>query len=286
MSEDEARREVLRWLALYRDLGADELRLPDAPADVAPPPEAPAVARPRTAPARPSQPGEETPALRSAPPLFAPDALSPDAERIAEVVDLDDPAVALARLRSDVVGDCRRCRLCEQRSKVVFGVGDPRAPVMFVGEGPGADEDRIGEPFVGRAGQLLDKILAAMGLARGQVYIGNIVKCRPPENRAPLPDEAATCTPFLAAQIAIIKPQVIVALGKVALEGLIAQEVPGITRVRGQWFDYRGIPVLATFHPAYLLRNPNAKRPVWEDMLAVLARIGLKPPPRGSRDPA
>ncbi len=281
MSEDEARREVLRWLALYRDLGVGELRLPEAPAGVAPSPEAAGAPA-----AHAAQAGVDAPLLRSAPVLFAPDALSPDAERIAEVVDLEDPAVALARLRSDVIGDCRRCRLCEQRSKVVFGVGDARARLMFVGEGPGADEDRIGEPFVGRAGQLLDKILAAMGLARGQVYIGNIVKCRPPENRAPLPDEAATCTPFLAAQIAIIKPQVIVALGKVALEGLIGQEVPGITRVRGQWFDYRGIPVLATFHPAYLLRNPNAKRPVWEDMLAVLARIGLQPPPRGSRDPA
>lgn len=285
MTDEDARREVLRWLTLYRDLGADVVALGErsSPSSLATPTATPDSAGPAGGEA-PKGGGETIHA--AAPALFAPDELAPDADQIAEAVKLADPAAALARLRSDVIGECRRCRLCEQRSKVVFGVGDPRARLMFIGEGPGADEDRIGEPFVGRAGQLLDRIIVAMGLERSQVYIGNIVKCRPPENRAPLPDEAATCLPFLAAQIAIIKPEVIVALGKVALEGLVAQEVAGITRVRGQWFDYRGIPVLATFHPAYLLRNPAAKRPVWEDMLQVLARLGRQPPPRGARDPA
>ena len=203
-----------------------------------------------------------------------------DAAAIAAILEAERgrPEAALERLRADVIGDCRRCRLCEARTKLVFGVGDPRARLMFVGEGPGADEDLKGEPFVGRAGQLLDKIIAAMGLSRSQVYIANIVKCRPPNNRTPLPDERAACIGFLRAQIRAIKPEILVALGKTAVEGLTGLELPGITRVRGAWYEFEGTPLKVTFHPAYLLRNPPAKRPVWEDMQDVMRRLGLPLP--------
>ncbi len=185
----------------------------------------------------------------------------------------------LARIREEM-GECRRCRLAEGRSQIVFGTGNPRARVLFVGEGPGADEDRVGEPFVGRAGQLLtDIIQKGMGLKRSDVYIANVVKCRPPENRKPLPDEMAACLPFLEAQIAAVSPEVIVALGATALEALLGRQAP-ITRVRGRWVDWRGVPLMPTFHPSYLLRNPAAKREVWQDIQAVMARLGLEPPAR------
>jgi DNA polymerase len=205
------------------------------------------------------------------------DALA-DHQRMRDLVHLGDPPRALRALRDDVIGDCRRCGLCHGRNKIVFGVGSPTARLMFVGEGPGVDEDRKGEPFVGRAGQLLDRILGAMGLDRSQVYIGNVVKCRPPDNRVPNPDEAATCVPFLRAQIAIIRPEVIVALGRTALEGLLGQKVASMSRVRGDWMSFEGIPLMPTFHPAYLLRSPQAKRPVWEDMKTVLAKLELPVP--------
>lgn len=174
----------------------------------------------------------------------------------------------LEDIRKDI-GDCTRCRLCKERTHIVFGVGNPEARLMFVGEGPGRDEDRQGEPFVGRAGQLLNKIIEAMGMKREDVYIGNIVKCRPPENRAPLPDEAATCMPFLERQIVAVKPQVIVCLGSVAMQYLLGTERK-ISTIRGLWQDYQGIRVMPTYHPAFLLRNPNMKRPVWEDMQKVM----------------
>lgn len=191
-------------------------------------------------------------------------------------------AEALERLRVETLGECQRCALWKGRTRLVFGTGNPEARLLFVGEGPGADEDRIGEPFVGKAGKLLDRIIGAMGLSREEVYIANVVKCRPPGNRAPLPDESATCLPFLHEQIRIIQPEVIVTLGRTALEGLLGEPVRSITRSRGRWFRAAGVPVMATFHPAYLLRNPTAKRPVWEDMQEVLARLGLSPPPRQS----
>lgn len=185
----------------------------------------------------------------------------------------------LARIRAEM-GECRRCRLAEGRSQIVFGTGNPRARVLFVGEGPGADEDRVGEPFVGRAGQLLtDIVQKGMGLKRSDVYIANVVKCRPPENRKPLPEEMAACLPFLEAQIAAVSPEVIVALGATALEALLGRQAP-ITRVRGRWMDWRGVPLMPTFHPSYLLRNPAAKREVWQDIQAVMARLGLEPPAR------
>ncbi len=175
---------------------------------------------------------------------------------------------------------CVKCReLAGCRQNVVFGVGNQQAELMFIGEAPGADEDEQGEPFVGRAGQLLTKIIEAMGLKREEVYIANVLKCRPPENRKPLPDEMTNCLPFLLRQIELIQPKIIVALGATAMQGLVNVDL-GITKMRGTWYDYKGIPVMPTFHPAYLLRNPPAKRPVWDDMKAVVAKLGRELPPQ------
>jgi uracil-DNA glycosylase family 4 len=175
---------------------------------------------------------------------------------------------ALAAIRADI-GDCTRCKLHTLgRTQIVFGVGNPEADLMFVGEAPGADEDEQGIPFIGRAGQLLTKIIEAIDLRREDVYIANIIKCRPPQNRNPEPDEVASCEPFLFRQIDVIKPRVIVALGKYAAQTLLRTETP-ISRLRGQLFDYRGAKLIPTFHPAYLLRNPSSKREVWEDMKLV-----------------
>jgi DNA polymerase len=177
----------------------------------------------------------------------------------------------------DEMGDCKRCDLWQSRTKLVFGDGSPRAELMFVGEGPGADEDAQGLPFVGRAGQLLNKMIAAMGKRREDVYIGNIVKSRPPENRAPHPDEVAACLPFLLKQIQVIRPRVIVCLGSVALQNLLGNKL-AISRVRGQWQLYHDIRVMPTYHPAYLLRNADAKKPVWEDLQLVMAELGWPMP--------
>jgi DNA polymerase len=172
------------------------------------------------------------------------------------------------------LGDCRRCGLCEGRSTIVFGDGNPDAAILFVGEGPGAEEDRRGLPFVGRAGELLTKMIErGMGLPRSAVYICNIVKCRPPGNREPLPQEIAACRPFLDAQIDAVAPQVIVALGRPATSLLLGRDV-SITRVRGVWQEYRGMPVMPTFHPAFVLRQytEENRRLVWQDLKAALAR--------------
>jgi len=183
-------------------------------------------------------------------------------------------ADALAAVRADI-GDCTRCKLHTMgRTQVVFGVGNPDADLMFVGEAPGADEDVQGIPFVGRAGQLLTKIIEAIGLTRDEVYIANVIKCRPPGNRNPEPDEVETCEPFLFQQIDVIKPKVIVALGKFGAQTLLRTLDP-ISRLRGRVYDYRGAKLIPTFHPAYLLRNPSSKREVWEDMK--LVRELLKP---------
>lgn len=181
------------------------------------------------------------------------------------------PAEGLALIREEI-GDCRRCRLCEKRTQIVFGVGSPQARLMFVGEGPGADEDAQGEPFVGRAGQLLTRIIESMGFRREDVYIANVVKCRPPENRTPLPDEVGTCSPFLFRQILAIRPRVIVCLGTPAAQTVLGTRET-ITRLRGAFREVSGFQVMPTFHPAYLLRNPAAKREVWEDMKKVLALL-------------
>jgi DNA polymerase len=170
----------------------------------------------------------------------------------------------LEAIREDI-GDCRRCTLCRSRTRIVFGAGSPKARLMFIGEGPGQDEDRAGEPFVGAAGQLLTRIIAAMGLRREDVYIANVVKCRPPENRPPEPDEIATCSQFLRRQIAAIRPALICLLGSCAAQSLLNTTEP-ISRLRGRFFEFQGIRVLPTYHPAYLLRHPEQKRAVWEDM--------------------
>jgi len=179
---------------------------------------------------------------------------------------------ALAAIRDDI-GDCTRCKLHTGRKNIVFGVGNPESPLMFVGEGPGADEDEQGIPFVGRAGGLLTQIITAMGYERDAVYIANIVKCRPPGNRAPEPDEIAACGPFLRRQIEAIKPRVIVALGSTAAQALLGTTQP-ISRLRGRFHDLDGVRVMPTFHPSYLLRTPSAKRDVWEDMKLVMKALG------------
>lgn len=174
---------------------------------------------------------------------------------------------------------CTQCALHTSRSRIVFGVGSPEAEVVFVGEGPGREEDIQGEPFVGRAGQLLTRIITSMGFSRQEVYICNAVKCRPPDNRTPTVEEIATCRPYLEAQIDAIRPKVIVALGNPAVRALLNIS-KGISHLRGSFLEWRGIKVMPTFHPAYLLRNPKAKRQVWDDMKLVLAEIGRTPPER------
>jgi DNA polymerase len=182
-----------------------------------------------------------------------------------------DAGLALSRVRAEI-GDCTRCRLCSGRTQIVFGVGHPRARLMFVGEAPGQEEDLRGEPFVGRAGQLLDKMIASIGMRREEVYIANVVKCRPPDNRNPQPDEMDTCLPFLTGQIEAIRPAVLVALGKIAASALLREEI-AITRERGRMRAFLGIPLMPTFHPAYLLRQytPENRRAVYEDLLQVKA---------------
>ncbi|WP_240807181.1 uracil-DNA glycosylase [Polyangium spumosum] len=230
------------------------------PASFTAPPERPqAHAAPQWTPQAPPAPQR--------PAAARPEALTPEAR-----------AVRLQMLASEVAG-CTRCRLCETRTQTVFSRGNPLSELLFVGEGPGSEEDLQGEPFVGPAGQLLDRMIAAMGYRRDEVYICNIVKCRPPENRKPQPEEMEACKGWLAAQLELLRPKYIVALGATAIQGLIGTS-EGITRLRGKWKMYRGIPVMPTFHPAYLLRQPSAKREVWSDLQEVMARLGKKPPAR------
>jgi DNA polymerase len=191
-------------------------------------------------------------------------------------VTMAAPPGGLTAIR-DELGDCQRCKLKDQRTNIVFGVGHADAPLVFVGEAPGADEDRTGEPFVGAAGQLLTKMIEAMGLSRDEVYICNILKCRPPGNRNPEPDEIAECEPFLKKQLAALRPRMIVTLGKFAAQCLLRSTAP-ISKLRGAWHEYEGIPLMPTFHPAFLLRTPSAKREVWADLQAVmreLDRLGI-----------
>ncbi len=209
------------------------------------------------------------PAAKSAPPM--PSAPGQSLFEIVNRVEGD----TLQRIREDI-GDCTRCRLHKARTNIVFGVGNPKAELVFVGEGPGHDEDMQGEPFVGRAGKLLTQMIEAMSLRREDVYICNVVKCRPPENRLPEKDEIATCSPFLLRQLDVIRPKVICCLGACAAQTLLETN-QGISRYRGEWFDFRGAKMIATYHPAYLLRNPNAKPEVWKDLQKVMAHLGLQP---------
>jgi uracil-DNA glycosylase family 4 len=204
-----------------------------------------------------------------------------------------DPVAALKLIREDL-GDCTRCKLHKQgRKQIVFGVGNPRAELMFVGEGPGADEDAQGEPFVGRAGQLLNNMIKAMGLRREDVYIANVVKCRPPGNRTPERDECETCSPFLIRQIAVIKPKVVVALGAVSAKNLLAINAP-MSELRGRFYDFKpagargsdpswpGARLAVTYHPAFLLRDPRQKGEAWKDLQMVMKYLGIEPPKKAA----
>ncbi len=201
----------------------------------------------------------------------------PDKEPVSAVdqlqQDVSTPHIpkSMAELET-IVSGCSLCPLCEQRNKIVFGAGNPQARLVLVGEAPGREEDEKGYPFVGEAGKLLDKILLAMHLSREEVYICNVLKCRPPDNRDPQPDEIASCEPFLKQQLALIQPELIVTLGRFAAQELLKTKEP-IGKLRGNWHEYEGIPLMPTFHPAYLLRNPSGKRPVWEDMKQVMQRL-------------
>jgi DNA polymerase len=193
---------------------------------------------------------------------------------------VSDPAKALRIIREDI-GDCKRCVLHKQgRKQIVFGVGNPNADLMFIGEAPGADEDQQGEPFVGRAGQLLNNMIKAMGLRREDVYIANIIKCRPPGNRTPERDECETCSPFLMRQIEVVKPKAIVALGAVAAKTLLAINAP-MSEFRGHWYDFRGTKLAVTYHPAFLLRDPRQKKETWKDLQMVMKELGLPVPTKG-----
>ena len=257
-------------------------------------PRRPAPARSHTPPSAPAL--QPAPASKPAPTFARPAAPKPPIEQTlslalpgeepaaapAAVLSPEAKAAAFAELRERATGCVKCAHLASSRKNVVFGVGSLDAELMFIGEAPGADEDEQGEPFVGKAGQLLTKIIQAMGLTRDTVYIGNILKCRPDTpgqaagNRKPTPDEMKTCIPYLHEQIDLIRPKVIVALGATAVEGLLGKTI-GITRLRGNWKTYRGTPLMPTYHPAYLLRNqaPSEKRRVWEDMLQVMEKLGL-----------
>src|SRR5579863_3722771 len=227
---------------------------------------------------RPSEQREEMPRIaRAAAAVIPEDDLiaAPRPEAAAT-----DPVQALRLIREDI-GDCTRCKLHEQgRKQIVFGVGNPNADLMFIGEAPGADEDAKGEPFVGRAGQLLNNMIKAMGINREDVYIANIIKCRPPGNRTPERDECETCSPFLMRQIAAIKPKAIVALGAVAAKTLLAINAP-MSEFRGHWYDFRGTKLAVTYHPAFLLRDPRQKKETWKDLQMVMKELGLAVPAKG-----
>ena len=233
--------------------------------------EAPAVAYPVEAAAAPRR--QPTAAKMAVPAALPPIVAPPAGPSLFDEKIADD---TLLKIREDL-GDCTRCKLHKGRNKLVFGDGNPKAQLVFVGEGPGADEDMQGLPFVGRAGKLLTQMIEAMGLKRDDVYICNVVKCRPPQNRAPEPDEVETCSPYLLRQIDVIHPKVIVCLGAVAAKTLL-NTTRGISNFRGEWLDWRGHKLMATYHPAYLLRNPPAKADVWKDLQKVMAELGLALP--------
>lgn len=277
--------QIEEQLKFYRDIGVTNLegsaRAPKAahrtgfgprasPAITAPP-VASSAAKPAT------EPTTHQPAVTTEEPQSRQTALFGEIGLVGESVNsrtknvslrvIETPDVSLEAISEDI-GDCHRCKLHEHRRTIVFGEGNPHAELVFIGEGPGADEDSTGRPFVGRAGQLLDKIIAAIGLKREDVYIANVVKCRPPGNRTPERDEVDTCERFLFRQLAFIKPKVIVALGAPAFQCLLRTR-ESISRARGEWRDLDGVRLMPTFHPAFLLRSPDKKREVWEDMKKV-----------------
>jgi DNA polymerase len=256
--------DVLRHVEWLRESGVREVEPRAAAArEPVPPRRAPAAAVLGERASQDSAPAQAAPS--TTPPRYA-------------LADKGCGSDALLATRQEL-GECSRCKLAGGRKTLVFGVGDPRAELVFVGEGPGADEDEQGEPFVGKAGQLLTKMIEAMGFARGDVYIANVVKCRPPGNRDPEPDEIAACEPFLKAQIAAIRPRVVVALGRFAVQTLLRDATP-ISKQRGIWRAYEGVKLMPTFHPAYLLRNPPEKRKAWDDLQLVMKELGKTSPPR------
>ncbi len=254
--------EALRHLEWLRDAGVREI------------PQPPRLDR-RPAPATSTSTATSTASPASTATRRQP-ARAPSAAGPYSLADKGCGSEALLAVRHEV-GDCTRCKLHGGRTTLVFGVGNPRAELVFVGEGPGGEEDRQGEPFVGKAGQLLTKMIGAMGFQRREVYIANVVKCRPPQNRDPEPDEIEACEPFLKAQIAAIGPRVIVALGRFAVQTLLREGTP-ISRLRGRWREYQGVRLMPTFHPAYLLRNPADKGKAWEDLQLVMKEFGKSPP--------
>jgi DNA polymerase len=249
----------------------------------------------------PASPPKTVALARSAPALFVDSAVggslagslagsksiseaSPDAAPFASpVLSREEKIAQLAQMDDSEVKPCQKCRLCATRTKTVFGEGDPDAKIFFIGEGPGENEDLTGRPFIGRAGELLGKMIAGMGLSRERVFIANIVKCRPPENRVPAPDEVATCTPYLVRQLEIVRPQVIVTLGLPAAKYMLSTKVT-MGSLRGNWQSWRGIKLMPTFHPAYLLRSyTEANRAmVWSDLKAVMAAVGLSLPAKSN----
>ena len=274
---DDLRSDLANWLGYLKEIGVEELTVREPPPPLVEDPPSSHAAEPSRAAVRATAShSEDTPGVE---PALSKVEGAGDLFRIGGGEDDPDrdPAVRLDEIRSEL-GECTRCRLHEGRTKIVFGVGDPRARLMFIGEGPGADEDAQGEPFVGRAGQTLNKMILSIGLEREKVYIANVVKCRPPDNRDPKPDEIATCSPFLVKQIESIRPRVIVTLGSPATKTLLNTKT-GITKLRGTWQSYRGIPVMPTFHPAYLLRayTQENRRRVWDDLKAARARMDREP---------
>jgi DNA polymerase len=277
------------WLRSERAMGLDSLpyrnenQSEQGPYEIPSP--TPAQA-PRPLPSPAASPSKSAGKVAPPDPVAARAGLMPPPSRepfSAPVLDVSERRVRLDQLNQNEVSGCTRCRLCQTRTQTVFGEGDPGAKIFFIGEGPGENEDLSGRPFVGKAGQLLDKMINAMGLRREQVYIANIVKCRPPNNREPAPDEVATCTPYLERQLEIIRPHVIVTLGRPAVQHMLQTKV-AMGKIRGNWQTWRGIKLMPTFHPAYVLRQytDETRAAVWSDLKQVLVELGMKVPSRGS----
>jgi uracil-DNA glycosylase family 4 len=254
--DQQLRKSLADRVRYYRDLGIhDFYRRPIEQSDAA------VVAAATATIAEPTEPPADMPRTKP-----------------AATVEQSTDRVSTLRLIREEMGDCTRCRLHKQgRKQIVFGVGNPHADLMFIGEAPGADEDEQGEPFVGRAGQLLTNMIKAMGLRREDVYIANIIKCRPPGNRTPERDECETCSVFLMQQIKVISPKAIVALGAVAAKTLLAVNAP-MSELRGKWYDFRGTKLAITYHPAFLLRDPRQKKETWKDLQMVMRELGLQVP--------
>ncbi len=268
------KRQLAERVRYYRELGIYDFYRRDVTATAAASPQSEPAVYPE------GQQGQEmTPKAKALVPVIADENTFQSAERPESRIM--DPVRALKLIREDL-GDCTRCPLHKQgRKQIVFGVGNPKADLMFIGEAPGADEDEQGEPFVGRAGQLLNNMIKAMGLKREHVYIANIIKCRPPGNRTPERDECETCSPFLMRQIAVIKPKVIVALGAVAAKTLLAIHAP-MSDLRGRWYDFRATKLAVTYHPAFLLRDPRQKKEAWKDLQMVMKELGLALPAKSA----